>query len=93
MNGGGLSDSAPRGAERLRADPWRERVDSGDWQAITAELDSYGGALLPALLTPGEAEQIRGLYEQAGRFRSTINMGRHRFGEGDGLLGDLRRAR
>ena len=66
-----------------RTDPWRQRVDSGNWQDITAELDSYGGALLPQLLTPGEAEQIRGLYDQAGRFRSTINMGRYRFGEGE----------
>jgi hypothetical protein len=64
-------------------DPWERRVDSGDWAGIRAELDEYGGALLPPLLTPAEAEQIRGLYEQAGRFRSTVNMGRHRFGEGE----------
>ena len=41
-------------------DPWKHRVDSGDWEAITAEINSLGGALLPELLTPGEAEQIRG---------------------------------
>jgi uncharacterized protein len=62
---------------------WQQRVDSGDWPAITAELNACGGALLPPLLTPGEAEQLRGLYEQAGRFRSTVNMGRHQFGEGE----------
>jgi hypothetical protein len=67
----------------LATDPWRQRVDSGDWDAIRAELDSYGGALLPQLLSPEEASQIRGLYDEAGRFRSTINMGRHRFGEGE----------
>src|SRR5215831_20954173 len=64
-------------------DPWKHRVDSGDWEAITAEVNSLGGALLPELLTPGEAEQIRGLYEHAGHFRRTVNMGRHRFGEGE----------
>jgi hypothetical protein len=64
-------------------DPWQRRVDSGDWDAIRAELDSCGGALLPQLLTPGEAQQIRGLYGQAGRFRSTVNMAAHRFGEGE----------
>ena len=64
-------------------DPWRHRVDSGDWEAITAEVNSLGGALLPELLTPGEAEQIRGLYEHAGYFRSTVNMSQHRFGEGE----------
>jgi hypothetical protein len=63
-------------------DPWKQRVDSGDWAAITAEVNSLGGALLPELLTPDEAEQIRGLYERAGCFRSTVDMGRYRFGEG-----------
>lgn len=26
-------------------DTWRQRVESGDWEVITAELDAYGGAL------------------------------------------------
>jgi len=64
-------------------DPWQARVDSGDWAVITAELNEYGGARLPALITPTEAEQIRGLYDQDRRFRSTVNMSRHRFGEGE----------
>jgi hypothetical protein len=64
-------------------DPWQDRVDSGDWDAITAEVNSLGGALLPELLTPGEAEQLRGLYAHAGYFRSTVNMRQHRFGEGE----------
>jgi uncharacterized protein len=68
---------------RLTDDPWRQRVDSGDWNAITAELNDLGGALLPRLLTPAEAAEIRGLYDQARYFRSTVNMGRHRFGEGE----------
>jgi hypothetical protein len=68
---------------RQRSDPWQDRVDSGDWESITTEINSLGGALLPELLTPAEAEQIRGLYDQAARFRSTINMSRHRFGEGE----------
>jgi uncharacterized protein len=66
-----------------RADPWQDRVDSGDWDAITTEVNSLGGALLPELLTPGEAEEIRGLYPRSGYFRSTVDMGRHRFGEGE----------
>ena len=43
------------------ADPWRQRVDAGDWDAITAEIDEYGGALLPKLLTAGETARIRSL--------------------------------
>ena len=67
----------------VSTDRWRQRVDSGDWEAIAAEVNSLGGALLPELLTPGEAAEIRGLYGDAGRFRSTISMERYRFGEGE----------
>ena len=38
---------------------WQKRVDSGDWDAITTELNDFGGALLPRLLTKAEAEAIR----------------------------------
>ena len=62
---------------------WRQRVDSGDWGTIAAELNSCGGALLPRLLDADEAKQIRALYDDAARFRSTIDMRRHRFGEGE----------
>jgi hypothetical protein len=77
--------SATANAQRTgpATDPWRQRVDSGDWKAITDEVNDYGGALLPQLLTPAEAERLRSLYEQDGFFRSTVNMGRHRFGEGE----------
>ena len=70
-------------ARKASTDRWRDRVESGDWPAITAEVNEYGGALLPQLLSGREAEQIRGLYEQDGLFRSTVDMGRHRFGEGE----------
>jgi uncharacterized protein len=63
--------------------PWQRRVEAGDWAAITADLNSLGGALLPELLTPREAEHIRGLYQQDGYFRSTVSMERHRFGAGE----------
>jgi hypothetical protein len=62
---------------------WRKRVDSGDWDAITAEVNDFGGALLPRLLTKAEAEKIRGLYADDHLFRSTIDMRRYRFGEGE----------
>jgi len=72
----------PVGMSTVPGDPWKQRVDSGDWAAITAEVDSLGGALLPELLTRDEAAQIRGLYNRPGCFRGTVDMARHRFGEG-----------
>ena len=62
---------------------WQKRVDSGDWEAITAEVNDFGGALLPRLLTKAEAEKIRGLYLDDHLFRATIDMRRYRFGEGE----------
>lgn len=69
--------------KNARTDVWADRVASGDWGAITEEVNEYGGALLPQLLTAEEAGEIRSLYDdQTGMFRTTVDMGRHRFGEG-----------
>lgn len=46
--------------------PWQQRVDAGDWHQITAELNEYGGALLPQLLTTAETREIRELYPDRG---------------------------
>jgi uncharacterized protein len=62
---------------------WEERVDGADWAAITAELDEVGCALTPRLLTPAECGRIAGLYDRGELFRSTIEMARYRFGEGE----------
>jgi uncharacterized protein len=68
----------------VTGDGWRQRVDAADWDGVAAELDEYGGALLPGLLEPDEAVALRRLYpDDTGVFRSTVHMGRHRFGEGE----------
>jgi hypothetical protein len=62
---------------------WTERVDAADWPAIAAEAGEFGCALTPQLLDPGECRDLAGLYEHGERFRSVIEMGRYRFGEGE----------
>jgi hypothetical protein len=62
---------------------WQKRVGAGDWDAITAELNDFGGALLPRLLTDAETEAVRRLYPNDRMFRATIDMSRYRFGEGE----------
>jgi hypothetical protein len=62
---------------------WEERVSATDWDSVRADLDAYGCGLTGPLLTPDEAAQIAALYDDDSRFRSTVNMGRHRFGEGE----------
>jgi uncharacterized protein len=62
---------------------WEERVSATDWDRVRADLDAYGCGLTGSLLTAEEAAQIAALYDDGSRFRSTINMARHRFGEGE----------
>jgi len=62
---------------------WRARVDAVDWDGVRADLDRYGCGLTGPLLTSAEAAEIAGLYADVSRFRSTVNMARHRFGEGE----------
>ena len=59
------------------------RVDAADWTTIGADLEAYGSALIGPLLSPAEAAAIAALYSDASRFRSTIDMARYRFGEGE----------
>jgi uncharacterized protein len=62
--------------------PLAARVDHLDWPALTAQLDDAGAALSAPLLTAEECRQIAGLYDDATRFRSTVDMVRLRFGAG-----------
>ncbi|MFI6715127.1 2OG-Fe(II) oxygenase [Kribbella sp. NPDC050470] len=64
-------------------DRYERRVAKADWDQVTAEVNDLGRALLPQLLTPAEAARIAALYDDASRFRATVNMARHRFGEGE----------
>ena len=74
--GAGPASAAPAGA-------WPDRVGATDWDAVRAGLDSYGCGLTGPLLASDEAAAIADLYSDDRRFRSTVNMARHRFGEGE----------
>lgn len=69
--------------ENPKTDVWESRVATGDWDEITEEINEYGGAMLPQLLSPEETVEIREMYSDDAAFRSIVNMGRHRFGEGE----------
>jgi hypothetical protein len=59
----------------------RARVDALDWDALDAQLDTVGHAITPTVLTENECDDVASLFD-GGRFRSTIDMARHRFGDG-----------
>lgn len=58
-------------------------LDGLDWAALGAELDASGSAQTPRLLAAAECHDIAALYDDAARFRSTIDMARYRFGSGE----------
>jgi hypothetical protein len=78
-----------------------KRIDRYDWQAVAADLDQGGSAVLPGLLTPEESQGLAALYPDEAQFRSTVHMARHGFGRGQyryfryplpPLIGGLREA-
>ncbi len=77
------------------------RIAAYDWQALAGELDSWGSAVLPKLLSPQECSDLAALYSEERHFRSHVVMARHGFGRGEyryfsyplpPLLGGLRTA-
>lgn len=58
------------------------KIDVLDWRAIATAFEQDGYALLPPLLTPAERAGLIALETDNDRFRTRINMARHRFGEG-----------
>ena len=59
------------------------RVQGYDWDAVAVALDADGWARLPRLLQARECAELRALYDDASRFRSTIDMSRHAYGRGE----------
>ena len=57
------------------------RVDALDWDDLRTQLDDLGFAITPPVLEPTECSDLTDLFD-GGRFRSTIDMARHRFGDG-----------
>jgi hypothetical protein len=59
-----------------------ERVGALDWHELSRQLDDRGHAITPEVLTADECRTIEELFDDDGRFRSVVDMGRHRYGSG-----------
>lgn len=64
------------------AGPVAERVHELRWTDIGAGLDDVGVGGTGSLLTGPECRSLVDIYDDDARFRSTVDMARHRFGEG-----------
>jgi uncharacterized protein len=63
--------------------PLEQRIVEYDWTAVGTELQNFGCAVLPGLLTPRECDDVTALYPHEQHFRSHIHMARHGFGKGE----------
>jgi uncharacterized protein len=68
---------------RAVSDGLKARLARLDWPEIERSLGQWGYAKTPAVLSPAECAELIGLYGDAGRFRSTVDMARYRFGIGE----------
>jgi hypothetical protein len=59
----------------------RARVDALDWERLHSDLDDRGHAVTVPVLAQDECDALSDLFD-TGRFRSTIEMARYRFGDG-----------
>ncbi len=53
-----------------------------DWSALSAQLDGSGFAMTPPLLSAAQCAEVIDMFDDDARFRSTVVMARHAFGEG-----------
>src|SRR3954451_21827060 len=59
-----------------------ERIAELDWAGLAARLDDDGFVQTPPVYIAAECRELAAAYDD-GRFRSTIDMRRYRFGEGE----------
>jgi uncharacterized protein len=80
------------------AAPLASRVESLDWDDLDRQLGERGFAITDTILDPAECTELASLFD-GGEFRATVEMARHRFGDGryryfdhplPGAIADLR---
>jgi hypothetical protein len=69
--------------KQLYAENATDRVNRLDWQHISKDLDEYGNALLPGILSSQECATLAALYPDDKHFRSRVVMERYSFGRGE----------
>ncbi len=71
------------GGRRSLPDEGLAALEALDWPTIERELDTFGCALAPKLLSPETCRETAALYPDDARFRSRIVMAAHGFGRGE----------
>jgi hypothetical protein len=73
----------PEGPDEGGPDEGLPALGALDWPTIERELDAYGCAVAPKLISPETCRALQALYPDDSRFRSRIVMAKHGFGRGE----------
>ena len=76
-------NAASRQPDRNHSLGLHERIESLNWPQVTQDLDAYGNAVLPTILTAEECRHIASFYENPSVFRNQVVMEKHGFGRGE----------
>jgi len=60
-----------------------QRIGAIDWPSVNEQLDERGYAIIPGLLRRSECDATVAFFDQRDRFRSSVVMERHGFGQGE----------
>src|SRR5215218_7534047 len=80
--GGVLLSGCPHRTRWHMAKLGVDRLSELDWPTLGEQLDRWGYALTPPLLGADQCDELIDLFDVEERFRSTVVMSRHAFGEG-----------
>jgi hypothetical protein len=82
---GAIAPLLPPGevGRRSRPDEGLATLGALDWPATERDLDAYGCAIAPKLISRETCRELSALYPDDARFRSRIVMGSHGFGRGE----------
>jgi hypothetical protein len=67
----------------VRAQATVNAVDRFDWQAFEENLDGFGNAVLPGIVSSTECNALSALWRHDSLFRSRVVMSQHGFGQGE----------
>ena len=81
--GADLFSLGEKAASHSRPDEGAAAIDALDWPALERELEAYGCAIAPKLISPETCGELAALYPDDARFRSRVVMGAHGFGRGE----------
>jgi uncharacterized protein len=73
-------------ATTISREPVADRIAGLDWPSLTEQLDEEGFAQTGKVYSAAECRELAGSFDDDERFRSTVDMRRYRFGEGDAPL-------